>query len=135
MFDTTRAVTNLIFSGTIDRCPRISWIVPHAGAALPVLASRIDMLRLMASECCQASEPVAEYLSRFYYDLAGPRTDDALRALLGIAQPSRLLYGSDWPFTPGPFVTHLLATLTRSGVFTVGQLEAVMSGNARRLLG
>jgi predicted TIM-barrel fold metal-dependent hydrolase len=134
MFDTTRAVTNLIYSGTIDRCPRISWIVPHAGAALPVLASRIDMLRLMAPERCNASEPVADYLARFYYDLAGPRTEDALRALLGIAEPSRILYGSDWPFTPAPAVAYLLGALNRTRVFDAAEVEAVMSGNARRLL-
>jgi 6-methylsalicylate decarboxylase len=27
-FDTTRAVTNLIFSGTLERCPDIRIIVP-----------------------------------------------------------------------------------------------------------
>jgi 6-methylsalicylate decarboxylase len=135
MFDTTRAVTNLIYSGTIDRCPRISWIVPHAGAALPVLAARIDALRLMAPERCRANEPVLKYLRRFNYDLAGPRTDDALRALLGIAEPSRLFYGSDWPFTPAPGVAHLLAALRSTVVFDADQLAAIMTGNARQLLG
>ena len=31
IFDTARAVMNLIFSGTVDRCPDISWIIPHGG--------------------------------------------------------------------------------------------------------
>ena len=134
MFDTTRAVTNLIHSGTVDRCPRISWIIPHAGAALPALASRIDMLRLMTPDRCHASEPVANYLARFYYDLAGPRTEEALQALLGIAEPSRILYGSDWPFTPAAAVVHLLGLLSRTSVFDAAQLDAVMSENARHLL-
>ena len=81
-----------------------------------------------------ANEPVAHYLARFYYDLAGPRTEDALQALLGIAEPPRLLYGSDWPFTPAQAVTHLFRLLSRTSVLDAAQLEAMMSGNARRFL-
>ena len=134
MFDTTRAVTNLIYSGTLDRCPDISWIIPHAGAALPVLAARIDMMRALAADQCRANEPVSSYLGRLHYDLAGPRTDDGLRALLGIADPSRVLYGSDWPFTPEPGVVGLRQALERATVFDADQLDDVWRGNARRLL-
>jgi predicted TIM-barrel fold metal-dependent hydrolase len=36
-FDSTRAVTNLAMSGTLDRCPNVRIIVPHAGGTLPSL--------------------------------------------------------------------------------------------------
>ena len=42
-FDSTRAVVNLIFSGTTTRCPKVRFIVPHAGGTLPFLARRIGM--------------------------------------------------------------------------------------------
>ncbi len=42
-FDSTRAVVNLIFSGTLARCPKLRIIVPHAGGTLPFLARRIGM--------------------------------------------------------------------------------------------
>ena len=42
-FDSTRAVVNLIFSGTTARCPKVRFIVPHAGGTLPFLARRIGM--------------------------------------------------------------------------------------------
>ena len=35
IFDTARTVMNLIHSGTLDRCPDITWIIPHGGGALP----------------------------------------------------------------------------------------------------
>jgi predicted TIM-barrel fold metal-dependent hydrolase len=133
MFDTTRTVTNLIYSGTMDRCADITWIIPHGGAALPALATRIDALRLLAPDRCHAEEPVASYLGRLYFDLAGPRSDDALRALLGIAEASRLLFGSDWPFTPGFAVSFMLDALRATSVLDAGQMEQVFVGNAREL--
>src|SRR6202046_4938740 len=42
-FDSTRAVVNLIFSGTTARYPKLRFIVPHAGGTLPFLARRIGM--------------------------------------------------------------------------------------------
>ena len=41
MFETTRAVTNMLYRRTFQRYPGLRMIIPHAGAALPVLAARI----------------------------------------------------------------------------------------------
>jgi predicted TIM-barrel fold metal-dependent hydrolase len=40
-FDTTRAVTNLLYSGTLSRLPDIRYIINHSGADVPVMAGRI----------------------------------------------------------------------------------------------
>ncbi len=45
-FETTRAVTHLILNGVLDRYPRIRFIVPHAGAALPAVADRVAAFAL-----------------------------------------------------------------------------------------
>ena len=34
-FDTTRAVVNLLLSGTVDKYPGVQYLAPHCGAALP----------------------------------------------------------------------------------------------------
>ncbi len=39
-FDTTRAVTSLLFGGTFARCPDIRFIFSHAGGTVPFLADR-----------------------------------------------------------------------------------------------
>ena len=67
---------NLIHSGTLDRCPDIDWIVPHGGGALPALSVRLDAVHLLAPGRSQARQPSTDYLNRFYYDLAGPRSDE-----------------------------------------------------------
>jgi predicted TIM-barrel fold metal-dependent hydrolase len=77
-------------------------------------------------------EASAAYLNRLYYDLAGPRSESALQALLGIADESRLLYGSDWPFTPDPAVAGMLTALRETSVFA--QPDELLRANAQRLL-
>ncbi len=41
LFDTTRAVVNLVLNGTVARHPNIRLVIPHAGATLPVIADRV----------------------------------------------------------------------------------------------
>ena len=133
IFDTPRAVMNLIHSGTLDRCPDVNWIIPHGGGALPALSLRLDAVHALAPGRSRAQQPSAAYLGRFHYDLAGPRPDSALQALLGIADESRLLYGSDWPFTPEPGVARMLSDLRETTVFE-RPVDELLDANAQRLL-
>jgi predicted TIM-barrel fold metal-dependent hydrolase len=56
-FDTTRAVTNLVVSGTLERCPNVRIIVPHAGGTLPFLARRIDGMVSRLSLAASVPQP------------------------------------------------------------------------------
>ena len=114
IFDTTRAVVNLIYSGTLDRCPQISWIIPHGGGALPRSApasTRSGRWRPTGAAPTNRSPPTSVGFTTTWRDL-GPTRPFA--ALLGIADESRLLYGSDWPFTPEVGVARMLADLVRT---------------------
>ncbi len=112
MFETARAVTNLLLSGTLTRYPRIRFIIPHAGATLPVLADRIAMAAgILPDMGALTPEKILALLGRLYYDMAGAPVPRLLPALQSFADPSRLLYGSDWPFTPEPAVVRLRAQL------------------------
>jgi predicted TIM-barrel fold metal-dependent hydrolase len=101
-FDTTRAVTNMLLSGSFTRHPDIRWIVPHAGGTLPFLAPRIAGISAMLG----ADDPAAvlAQLRRLHYDLAGSANPPVVAALLGFVERSQVLYGSDWPFTPEQIV-------------------------------
>lgn len=133
MFDTTRTVANLIYSGTLDDFPAIDWIVPHAGAALPILSSRIEQIRHVAPDTCAAIEPVAHYLSRCYYDLAGSRPTGALSALTDMVDPAQLLFGSDWPFTPAARAAGGIESLALTTELTDEQIDGAFHRNATRL--
>lgn len=108
MFETARAVTNLLLSGTLTRYPRIKFIIPHAGATIPVLADRIAMVTgILPNLTATTPAEIFAQLGKLYYDMAGAPVPRLLPALQTFADPQRLLYGSDWPFTPEPAVARL----------------------------
>jgi predicted TIM-barrel fold metal-dependent hydrolase len=106
LFDTTRALTSLALNGVLDRHPAVRFIVAHSGAALPVLADRIAAFALMENP--EKPIDVLGALRRLHYDVAGFALPRALPALLSLVETDRLLYGSDYPFTPD-WVAHGLA--------------------------
>jgi predicted TIM-barrel fold metal-dependent hydrolase len=134
MFENTRAVTNLILSGTLDRYPDIRLIVPHAGSALPVLAERIGSIAAALRPGNGSRESVYGHLRRLYYDLAGFPVPTLLRALKDIADPQRVLYGSDWPFTPTPATQQLADALDATDLIEPDWRHQIYRENALQLL-
>jgi predicted TIM-barrel fold metal-dependent hydrolase len=125
MFETTRSVTNMILSGALSRHPEISVIVPHAGATLPVLADRIAALTSLVKVSDVTADDVFALLRRLYYDLAGAPVPRLLGALLQIADQKRILYGSDWPFTPNAIAEAFAKKIDAT---------ALLDGETRRLI-
>ena len=97
VFDTTRAVTNLLYSGTLERCPDIRFIVAHAGGTVPFLAYRISMGQIMLTGVPQGA---LTYLKQLHYDTALSANPNALRSLLELVDTSQIHFGSDYPFAP-----------------------------------
>ena len=90
VFDTTRAVANLIHGGGLKRYPDIRFILSHAGGTVPYLTWRITF----------GKKKLINYLKRFYYDTALSGTSYTLRSLQELVDPSQILFGSDYPFLP-----------------------------------
>ncbi|MDG4667257.1 amidohydrolase family protein [Mycobacterium sp. 236(2023)] len=118
LFDTTRCVVDLILSGTLARYPAIRWVVPHAGAVLPVVAHRVAAMTVVTGT--PVDVPAA--LGSMYFDLAGFPVPVALESLLKVVSPRQLLYGSDFPFTPAPAVTALAQALAQESVLQAADL-------------
>jgi predicted TIM-barrel fold metal-dependent hydrolase len=130
-FDTTRAITSLLFGGTFHRCPNIKWIFSHGGGALPMLASRLAGLAKNRPELnARVPNGVMHELSKLYVDVVGVTTPGALRAVLDIVPMSHLLFGSDYPFWDPDITIKGLAGLK----FSAADLQAIERDNALKLL-
>jgi predicted TIM-barrel fold metal-dependent hydrolase len=131
LFDTTRAVVNLILNGTIARHPNVEFIVPHAGATLPVIADRVAAFATVLGDVDPAANVMRD-LARLHYDLAGFPIPRQLDALLGITTPAHLHYGSDYPFTPSDIAAMLAAQLD-DATTPAGSVADTLNDNTRRL--
>lgn len=148
LFDSARAVINLFYSGTVDRCQDVTFLLPHAGGVLPPLLTRFTAFGALVPGC-QEIDPkrVREQLAeRFYFDLAGtPFEGDEgvdgsgqLKALVKGFDTShdRLVYGSDFPFTRHSSAM-TLANRMKAGLdclFDGEERAAIYERNAERLL-
>ncbi|KIX06195.1 uncharacterized protein Z518_04169 [Rhinocladiella mackenziei CBS 650.93] len=140
-FDSTRAVVNLILSGAVARYPNITYIVSHCGAALPPLIERFSSFSSMilgssGSEAVTSSAVKDLFKTRFYFDLAGFPFPDQIHGLLRSTDSSRLLYGSDFPYTPASALPEMGSRIAEglADIFEDAVIAEVYSGNAKRLL-
>ncbi|MFD4576540.1 amidohydrolase family protein [Streptomyces sp. NPDC058417] len=130
LFDSTRAVTQLVLGGVLTRHPGIRFIVPHCGATLPVVADRIAAFALASGG---PPVDVLGALRRLHYDTAGFALPRALPALLDLVSPDRLLYGSDHPFTNAAVATAQAKALAATPLLGAADKRALFSGTAHRL--
>jgi predicted TIM-barrel fold metal-dependent hydrolase len=138
-FDTTRAVTNLILSDTVQRYTELTFVIPHGGAVLPSLLERTCAFAgiILGKGNATTSDLVKTlFATRFYFDLAGFVFPDLIHGLLRITLPLRLLYGSDYPWTPGPACEHLMSEMDKGLSEMCGSeaIQDIYRGNATRLL-
>lgn len=105
-FDTSRAILNLIWSGTAERCQNVRLIFSHAGGTAPFLAWRWSLLDFLPGARDRAPRRVMHYLKQFFYDTALSANPYALRSLCELVPHTQILFGTDFPFAPEP-VTHL----------------------------
>lgn len=129
--DTTRAVINLLLTGTLRRHPHIRWIVCHGGGTLPLVAGRLEALLDQSPELAAriGADPLGQ-LRRLYYDLAAATSASSFAALRGLVPPSQMLFGTDSPFLPAERLLREFLALDLSDADRHG----VEQGNAASLL-
>jgi predicted TIM-barrel fold metal-dependent hydrolase len=104
-FDTTRAVANLIFRGALERFPHIKFVLAHNGGVIPFLSWRMAMAPLIDKRFQSFSRAgIVAAIRSFYYDTAQCAGPAPIAAMKEIADPTRILMGTDWPYCP-PSVT------------------------------
>jgi aminocarboxymuconate-semialdehyde decarboxylase len=133
LFDTTLAASSLVFSGVVDRFPRIRWALCHLGGAIPYLAERLDRGFHAFRECrAHIQRPPSTYLREFYYDTVN-FNQGALQLAIAFAGADHILAGSDYPHQIGS-IPSMLDAIGKLPV-TEPERDAIYGKNAARLLG
>lgn len=100
-FDTAIAAAHLVFGGVLDRFPKLTVCLPHAGGALPYLAGRLQHGQNVRVETRgRATRPFMAYLRRFTYDTI-VHSPQLLRFLIDTVGADRVMIGSDYCFDMG----------------------------------
>ncbi|TGJ99533.1 amidohydrolase [Leptospira semungkisensis] len=131
--DTTRAAVNLIYTGTLEKYPRIKWILAHAGGFLPYVAWRVSLGNLLPEISERTPQGILTYLRRFYFDTALSPSPFAMSALKELVDSDHILFGSDFPFAPEPLFVHQREELAKLKQFDPTTLAAIDRGHALKL--
>jgi predicted TIM-barrel fold metal-dependent hydrolase len=134
LFDSTRSIADMVLSGVLKRFPNLKVIVPHAGAALPILMERIELLLPLLSKPGESVPPsMREAMRQLHFDLAGAPVPQLLPALLGVADIKHIHYGSDYPFTPEDSCSLLAERIASTPILTSADQALIWRDNALAL--
>ncbi|MBO3682279.1 amidohydrolase family protein [Streptomyces sp. NEAU-YJ-81] len=128
--ETTVALSHLIFTGVLDRFPRLKLVAAHGGGYLPTYIGRSDHAWQAREDARGCAEPPSAYLKRMWFD-ALVYTPRALRHLIEEVGADRVVLGTDYPFDMG--VDDPVARLDSAGLSPADR-AAVAGGNALDLL-
>lgn len=128
--ETTVALSHLIFTGVLDRFPRLKLVAAHGGGYLPTYIGRSDHAWHAREDARGCAEPPSAYLRRMWFD-ALVYTPRALRHLVEEVGADRVVLGTDFPFDMG--VDDPVARLDAAGL-PAADRAAVAGGNALDLL-
>ncbi len=131
MFDTTLAITRMIFFGFFDKYPNLKMIASHGGATLPYLVGRFekgDEVEIPSRRLMQRKP--TDYLQHIYYDCItyDPR---ALEYLVSIVGSSQVMFGTDWPHQ----VFDIEGAINNTAALPENDCEAIRHLNAKRVFG
>lgn len=131
--DTTIALHNLIFSGTLARFPELKLMAVHGGGYLPSYSGRIDHAwGARRDSHADLPLPPTAYLRQVYLDTV-VFTYHQLAYLIDVFGPDRIVMGTDYPFDMAEYnpIGHV-AGVEGMDEITLAQIAG---GNAARVLG
>ncbi|MFO1325076.1 MAG: amidohydrolase family protein [Burkholderiales bacterium] len=128
-FDTSLAVSRMIYDGFFDRYPNLSIIAAHGGGALPYLISRMDQCYANIPACREKiARPPSDYLPKIFAD-AVVFAPEVLALCVKVFGAGNVMYGSDYPHTIGD----MPGCLARVNALPEPARDAVRGRTARRV--
>src|SRR5215813_8785712 len=140
LYDTSVAMSRLVFSGLFDRHPGIKIITHHCGGMIPYFDGRIgaglDVLGARTSDedysqvLPALKRPHLDYFHDFYGDTALFGGRHGLACGLDFFGPDHVVFATDTPLGP---IRPTIDAVDRIGL-APAERDKIMAGNAARLL-
>lgn len=131
-FDDCIAAVQLMVSGTLERFPNITWIIPHAGGVLPFLLERVDRVWGSYSHLLPDGPPPRDSVRKLVFDSATP-SSQAMALTNEVMGFDQLVLGTDFPFANRRDLAASQQVLMDSGM-SQANLENVLYRNALQRL-
>jgi len=131
--ETARAITSMIFAGTLEKLPNLRVAFAHGGGSFPATIGRIEHGFKVRPDLCAVDNNVnpKEYLGKFYLDsLVHDKT--MLKYLVDLIGKDKVMLGSDYPFPLGELEP---GALIKSSGFAEGVKNNLLGSNALDWLG
>jgi 6-methylsalicylate decarboxylase len=128
----TIAVAHLILRGIPQKYPKLKIINTHIGGALPMLMQRLD--NLYTWENPSLSELPSITARRMWYDTVGHGYNPALKAGISSIGADRLVFGTDFPYEPGPLFKRSIDYISEVGL-KKDEVEQILRARPMQLLG
>jgi aminocarboxymuconate-semialdehyde decarboxylase len=144
-YETSVAMSRLVFNGTFDRFPDLKIITHHMGGMIPYFEGRVghgwDQLGTRTSDVdytallrSMKKRPI-DYFRNFYADTALFGAGPATRCGLDFFGVDHVVFASDMPFEPAPgmYARETIEVIESLGL-SAADKHKIYCGNAQRLL-
>ncbi|MFG6492993.1 amidohydrolase family protein [Microbacterium sp. P03] len=124
------ALSHVIFAGVLDRHPGLKLLAAHGGGYLPFAIGRSDRAWRVRPEAHGCAHEPSSYLRKLWFDTV-VHDEAAVRHLVAVAGPERVLLGSDFPFDMG--LDDPVGEIRAAGL-SEDITDVILGGNAAELL-
>lgn len=141
-YETTVAMTRLVFSGVLEKHPNLKFITHHCGGMVPYFRERVRgsyerIFQNVGDDLTgKLSKPHIEYYRMFYNDTAINGNTSALMCAHEFFGAEHLLFGTDFPFDTeyGARNMRQVSEAINKMAISAEEKQKLFSGNALRLM-
>jgi len=137
MFEITRVVTSLVYSGTKRRHPAANVIVANGGGAIPFLAWRLGYFATIfgvGEGELEDYDAILKDIKSFYIELTAAATQHSLPTILKLIEPSHLMMGFDFPVNDGCAVDEAQTFISKYSELSEIEKNMIFSGTASKII-
>ncbi len=129
VLDVSVCIGKMMMSGVFLQFPDVKFIFAHYGGVLPIVKERFDTTYAMLRRRDYVKDlgrPPSEYFKNLYFDTSGSKSAASLMCALELADPSHILWGSDYPANQN--IADSIATVSNSHL-SESQKSSILADN------